>query len=387
MTRLRLAFLGDAGSPHLRRWLDAFVRRGHAVALLEPAGDIGTGTTAQPDAGKGTDAEALPAGVERLAFRGLPPGLSLPDAWATWRDLRRVLAEWRPDVVHAHYARRPAWHAWLSGHRPYVVTVWGSDVLLAGAMTRIGRAATGMALRHAALVTAGTRQLAAAAIGLGAPPERVREAQFGIDMQRFRPGSVPGALRSELGLGSERVIVSPRVLAPLYRHEVVIAALAQLPDDVVVLSSAMHADPVERARLQALAAKLGVGSRWRILPTMDADRMAMLYRLADVVVSVPESDAMPQSVMEAMATGRPAVVSDLPGPRDWLADLAPDLLVPVGDPNATAAALRAALALLPDARQALAGELRARIVERADARASMDLVDRWYHELAGASSA
>jgi glycosyltransferase involved in cell wall biosynthesis len=128
--------------------------------------------------------------------------------------------------------------------------------------------------------------------------------------------------------------------------------------------------------------QLGVARRWRILPAMDADGMADLYRLADAVVSVPESDAMPQSVMEAMASGTPSVVSDLPDPRAWLGDLTPELVVPVGDAAATAAALQRALALPDGERRALGERLRERVVERADAKRSMDEVEAWYHELA-----
>jgi glycosyltransferase involved in cell wall biosynthesis len=83
-----------------------------------------------------------------------------------------------------------------------------------------------------------------------------------------------------------------------------------------------------------------------------------------------------------MASGTPAVVSDLPDARDWLDDLTPELIVPVGDASATAAALRLALAHAPDARRALGDRLRQRIIERADARRSMDRVESWYRDLA-----
>ena len=367
MTPLRLAFLGDSSSVHVRRWLGAFASRGYAVALLEPI--------ASPSLTE------MPAGVECLQFRALPDRLSPAAILATRSDLRRLLAQWRPDVLHAHYARRPAWHAWLSGWRPYLVTVWGSDVLVTGPMTRVGRLATRFALRDAALVTAATRQLASAATALGARRERLREAEFGVDTTRFRPGPANGVVREALDIGSARVVLSPRVLAPIYRHEVVIEALPVLPDDVIVLSTAMLADPAERARLEGRAASLGVLDRWRILPPVDDTEMAELYRLAEAVVSVPESDAMPQTVLEAMASGTPAVVSDLPGPREWLADLTPELIVPVGDATATAAALQVALSRGESERVALGGRLRDRVIDRADARRSMDLVETWYHEL------
>jgi len=90
---------------------------------------------------------------------------------------------------------------------------------------------------------------------------------------------------------------------------------------------------------------------------------------------------MPQSVMEAMASGRPAVVSDLPDARDWLADLTPELLVPVGDSQATAAALQAALAQPPATKLELGTRLRQRVVDRADAETALDQVEAMYREL------
>jgi hypothetical protein len=143
VTSLRLAFLGDPGSVHLHRWLAAFVERGHAVCLLVPRG------------GDSADAGGLP-GVEVRLFRSVQDDRSPGGLWRARADLRRELGAWGADVLHAHYARSPAWHAWLSGRRPYVVTVWGSEVLRADAMPRLGRLFTRLALRDAALVTAST---------------------------------------------------------------------------------------------------------------------------------------------------------------------------------------------------------------------------------------
>src|SRR5206468_7845381 len=114
----------------------------------------------------------VPAGIELHPFRGLPgSGITVAAIRRTRADLRRALAEIRPDVLHAHYARRPAWHAWLSGQRPYVVTVWGSDVLVTERMTPLGRVATRLALRSATVVTAAAETTASAAVALGARPD------------------------------------------------------------------------------------------------------------------------------------------------------------------------------------------------------------------------
>jgi glycosyltransferase involved in cell wall biosynthesis len=97
---------------------------------------------------------------------------------------------------------------------------------------------------------------------------------------------------------------------------------------------------------------------------------------------VPESDAGPVTLVEALAVGRPVVCSDLPPVREWLAELDPESLVPVGDVGATAAALQRALALPAERLRETAERGRAEVLARADERQTMDEMDRRYRALA-----
>ena len=100
----------------------------------------------------------------------------------------------------------------------------------------------------------------------------------------------------------------------------------------------------------------------------DDDAIAELYRRATVAVSVPSSDGMPQSVLEAMACGAVPVLSDLPSLREWVSDGREAFFVPIGDSTALSQAI---VRLLDDpvllARLRSAGQERVR--EQADSRA------------------
>ena len=75
----------------------------------------------------------------------------------------------------------------------------------------------------------------------------------------------------------------------------------------------------------------GLGDRLVVVPTIAHDDDARLHRLADVVVSVPLSDSISVSASSRRwPAGRPVVATDLPSPREWLADVGRGLLVPVG---------------------------------------------------------
>jgi glycosyltransferase involved in cell wall biosynthesis len=366
---LSIAFLGDPGSVHLRRWAGHFAARGHAIAILVPDRTI--------------VAPGLPDGVTVHRFHAGPRGRARPlGAVVVARSLRRTLRRLDPDVLHVHHLTTHGWRAWLSGFRPYIVTVWGSDVLLAPHESPKARLLARIGLRGAALVTGGSHHLVSAAIAAGARPSRTRYVHFGVDIERFSVRPAPAALRSRLGLEGRRVVFSPRTIGRLYRQDVVLEASARLPDDVVLMMTRHLAKPAELAMIEARAAELGLGRRLVLLPSVPHAEMPDHYALADVVVSVPASDGGPNTVVEALASGRPIVASDLPPNREWLADLDPEALVPVGDVDATETALRRILERPDEERTERAAEARRRVEATADQRRTMAEMERLYRQVA-----
>lgn len=366
---LRIAFLGDPGSPHTRRWIDFFLGRGHEIHVLTAA-----------------HAAITVAPHPRLRVETLTtwPTVRIRGVGAliTALSLRRALARIRPDVLHAHFLTRYGFVAWLSGFHPYAVTVWGSDVLLVLPASRWRQRIARRTLRAAELVTGGSRYMLRAAVAAGARPERTRLIQFGVDTDRFRPGPDPVGLRARLGLNGQRVVLSNRTIAPNYRQDIVLEAVARLPADVTVVMTRHAARADELAAIERRAAELGIADRVRVIESVDDTDMPDLYRLADVVVSVPASDGGPVSLLEALAVGRPIVATDLPPVREWLAELDPDSLVPVGDAPATATAVEAVLQRTVADGAARAERGRAAVVERADYVRSMTRMQSLYRELA-----
>ncbi len=112
--------------------------------------------------------------------------------------------------------------------------------------------------------------------------------------------------------------------------------------------------------------------------------MPALYARADIALNPSTVDNMPNSVLEAFASGVPVVSTNAGGVPDMLIDGESGLLVPVGDAQAMAAA---ALRVLEDrtlARRLVAGGLR-----EAQKYAWPEVRGRWlaaYHRLADAGA-
>jgi glycosyltransferase involved in cell wall biosynthesis len=367
---LHLAYLADPTSVHTQRWLGFFAARGHRVSLL-----VGMNDPADDSLDPRVEVHRYPRfGPRRVPFLSSLQGRG---------SLRRLLAQLRPDVLHAHYLSRYGWQARLSGFHPYVVTPWGSDLLVTPRRSLRARAWARATLRGADLVTAHSQQLREVAVAMGARPERIERVEFGVDTAALAPGEPDAERLAALGLHGRRLVFSPRAARPNYRQDLVIAALAHLPQDVAVVIPGRNGDASVLEQLQASAAALGAGERVHVLPDIEPTLMLDLYRAAAVVVSVPDSDGLPVTLLEAMACGTPAVASDLPGPREALGPEGSRFVVPRGDAAALADAVNAVLSMPAADREALGAALRARAVAEFDATRSMLRMESLYRGLGG----
>lgn len=366
---MRILVAGWVNSPHVTGWAAMVAELGHEVALV---GHRAPGwPAAEPPSGL--------AAYEELRLGGAPLLKSL----ALGRDLRRGIARLRPELVHAHWLPEYGWLAARADVHPLVCSAWGSDVLGAG---RLGRRRSAAAIRGADLVLADSAVLAQAARALAPRGAPVEVFHPGVDLGGFRPGD-RGAARRALGWPADEVpiVLSPRAASPLYNQPTVIAAVARLrerwPGIRLVIK---HPGDSLPAAVRATIEEAGMAGSVDVVGNVEAPMMPLLYQAANVVVSVPSSDSSPATAWEALACGRPLVVSDLPWAQAELHHGVDAWVVPI-----EAGALADALgAILGDA--AMSVELAAggrRLAEATmDRRAKMAELDRRYRAL-GATAA
>ena len=110
--------------------------------------------------------------------------------------------------------------------------------------------------------------------------------------------------------------------------------------------------------------------------------MADVYVVADVFCLPSWWEAMPMSVLEAMAAGLPVVASAVGDVPRAVEDGVTGRLLPPRRPDLLAAALAELLAA-PDARRRMGRKARRRVSELFDFRHSAEALDRLYVELRG----
>jgi glycosyltransferase involved in cell wall biosynthesis len=317
------------------------------------------------------------------------PGLPKLIQLANVVSLRRALSSFRPHVLHAHYVRIYGWIAALSFFNPLVLTVWGGDILEdQGAFSDfLGKKLTPFALRRADLVTAHSTFLREQVMRLGKEGDRVSMVGCpGVDRRLFKPGLDTTPLRQELGLGEGHLVLCTRLMGSLYNTETVLRAiplvLKEVPGTKFLFSEYMSHPPYVDT-MKALARELSLEASVVFLEKISHERMPLFLNLATVFVSIPDSDGMPQSLLEAMSCGTVPVVSNLPQYAGLVAAETNALLAPPKDPTALA---RAVVRLLSDSslRERLSRACVNTSAECGDYETEMQKMEKLYYGLVSA---
>jgi len=328
---MRLCFIADANSIHTRRWIAPFVERGDTVYLLSY-----------------TPIRQRLAGVESVDLTRFTDVRKIRWAYSGWW-IRRFVRQVEPDILHAHQIQAAGWLGAMANRRPFVVSAWGSDLLIEPHRSALRRLLVKLVLRQCDRLTVPSRLMYDAATSLGFPNQRLHLIPWGIDTDIFR--SMPDdrmATRIQLGIASNaKVVFCPRAVGRLYNLDILMeaigAALASIGGLRLVLLR-FNPDPDYLAELETMIAAYDLEEVVLWLPHQEsASDMARLYRMADVVVSIPSSEGYGFTVYEAMAAGCPTVISDLPVFQEELVNGLHTIKVPVRDVAQTSCALASLL--------------------------------------------
>jgi len=331
---------------------------------------------------------ASPSGfAESLALEGVPV-VSLgmregaPDPRAFFR-LASALESLRPQILHSHM-----FHANLLARiirplcpLPVVISTLHSaaesrrrdgsgstctrDWLyratdpLADAVVAVSRAAADRHISCRAARAEKTRVI----------PNAVHTAVFRPDAQRRQ------RMRRELDLRSEFVWLAAGRLIWKKDYPSLLRALAAAGENHLLVAGA---GPQE-TELKALTSELGLNARVRFLGQVED--MPGLMNAADAFVMSSLVEGLPVALLEAAASGLPAVVADAGGVREILGADRTAYVTPPGDWSALAAAMARMAALPAEARTAMSSSLRAVAVNRFDFGVVVSAWEAAYREL------
>ncbi|MHC4134516.1 MAG: glycosyltransferase [Planctomycetota bacterium] len=310
----------------IRERIKAVVARGVEVRVIAPVPYVPPGPVparyrrirATPEAD-----EVDGVSVRYPRYLVIPKAGTRFQAWAYARGLRDVLRSeiegFRPDILDAHYLYPDACGVARAAREfdvPYACTARGSDVHVLGCVPSVHRQIRA-ALAGAAAVIAVSRALATAMRDLKLCDGPIEVVANGVDRSRFHPRPRAEA-RKALDLdGAGRFVVCVGHLAPVYRQELLLRALAHA-DAPADLSVRFLGEGADRARLEALALALGVRGRVVFEGTVPHERIPLWFAASNGSVQLNRSAGSPNAVLESVACGLPVLASAIPAMREAL---------------------------------------------------------------------
>lgn len=319
----RIIYFTRDYTTHDHRFLSALRRTEHKVYYLQ-----------LERRGPSPEDRPLPPEIERIPWAGGQKPVSWRDGYNLLRDLRRVIRRIKPDLIQAGPLQRSAFLVALSGFRPLVSMSWGYDLLVDARRNALWRWSTRYTLKRSAVMVGDCDTIRRLGVAYGMPDERIVTFPWGVDLQHFSPKPA-----TNLPSPATFNLLSTRGWEPIYGVEVIARAFAkaarQCPDlRLVMLGNGSQASLLRQIFLQAQ-----VEERVLFPGQVSQDDLPRYYRMADLYLSASHSDGTSISLLEAMACGRPALVSDIPGNREWVQPGVNGWLFPDGDEKALAAAI------------------------------------------------
>ncbi|GGC89995.1 glycosyltransferase WbuB [Tersicoccus solisilvae] len=346
-----------------------YAQRSHSILLaqrdhgLDPLAVTRLGYPVQVGRVLARDADV----VDGITYRRLLPARLAP----TGRDRLQQQAEllldvgrrFRPSVVHgttdftngivARAVARSLGVPFVYEVRGQLADTWASTrpaEARASERYRLFQAREADLMRSADLVVTLGRAMRDPILAAGVPEDRIVLTPNAVGEAYLAPPLTPAAARERLGLPDDGPIVG--TVSSLVDYEglddLVHAVALLAPSHPTVRLMIVGSGAAEPA-LRRAAEAAGIGDRAIFTGRVPRERAALYHQALDVFV-VPRKDravtrvVTPLKPVEALASARPVVASDLPALREIVEDGVTGRLVPPEDPDALAGGLAALLA-------------------------------------------
>lgn len=321
---MKVAILSGASSIHTIRWANGLQAAGHEVHVIsqhEPCDSLNEGIT-----------------LHQFPSRGIFGYFTMVPS------VRKLLNEIKPDVVNAHYASGYATTARLVGHRPWLLSVWGSDVYDFPYQSPFHHWLVRKNILAADAVASTSHCMAKQTRAIAPQVGEIAITPFGVDMSAYQTFSPTAQVQAGCW-----VIGTVKSMAEKYGIDTLINAFALLYRKLLLVDAReaeklklrLVGDGPQLSELKQLTVKLGVADRVEFTGRVPHTHVAKELAGLDIYVALSrlDSESFGVAIIEAGAAGRPVVVSDAGGLPEVTVHGVTGLVVPRENPQAAADAI------------------------------------------------
>lgn len=248
--------------------------------------------------------------------------------------IKKIIREFKPDLLHSHYASSYGLLGALSGFSPFLLSVWGGDVFTYPHKSFIHKLALEYTLKRADKILSTSHIMAKETKQY--TNKEIIVTPFGIDLDKFKPIEVNNLFNK-----GDIVIGTVKTLEEIYGIEYLIKAFKIVVDKYSHLSLKLlivGGGSLER-ELQELTKDLHTDDKTIFTGKVPFVDVPKYHNMLSVFVSVSNSESFGVAIIEASACAKPVVVSNVGGLPEVVEDGVSGFVVPPRDEIETAKAI------------------------------------------------
>jgi glycosyltransferase involved in cell wall biosynthesis len=314
---MKIIYFSKNYTPHDYRFLSSLSKTKHEIFFLQLEA-----TTRQ------TEDRPVPANVQQILWAGGRSEFRWRDVPRLTLDLRRLTMEIKPDLIHAGPIQNCAFLVALSGFRHLLAMSWGYDLVMDADKSWWMRQVTSYTLRRSAFFTSDANVTQNKAVAFGMNPDHTVVFPWGVDLEHFGLRKEERGKRKSPVKNRKSKIVNPksvtlfcsRTWEPIYGVDVLAKAFVKAagvnPDvNLILLGGGSQGTNIRRILMNG-----GVMERVHFGGQVGQRELPRWYHMADMYISPSHVDGSSVSLLEAMASGLPCLVSDIAGNKEWIED-------------------------------------------------------------------
>ncbi len=346
---IKIFLLADINSIHTIRWAKALANRKIEIFLL----------------GLGQLNHQEFEGVEHLTVQSLQQlvnykhqALSKVQYLKALPLIKKSIRAFKPDILHAHYATSYGLLGALSGFRPFILSVWGSDVYEFPKTSFLHKQLFRYNLSKADKILS-TSEAMAKETALYTN-KAIEVTPFGIDTNVLKVQKGKSLFKPD-----DIVIGTVKSLEPVYGIDRLIDAFyklvqkhPKLPLKLMIVGSGSLED-----MLKQQVKGLGIQDQTTFISHVPYSEIVDYYNMLNVFVALSRSESFGVSVIEAGACELPVVVSDVGGLPEVVEDQVTGFVVDAEDNQKVESAIEK-LVLNQDLRKQMGNNARQSVLKR-----------------------
>jgi len=363
---MRILLLGDGGSAHIQKWVTSLALKGTEIGLFSLH-------HFNESVYKGFSNVTI---LNNPSFKNSRSVFTKLNYLTNTGVLKKQLALYKPDILHAHYATSYGMLGAKTNFKPYVVSVWGSDVYDFPKISPIHKKLIKRVLAKADIICSTSHCMKHETLKY--TNSNIEVVPFGVDINIFKPlqTNVPG--KKEITIG---IIKS---LEKKYGIDFLIKAfnevLKKYQDKNLKLK--IVGEGSKKEKYVKLCKELHITDKVEFTGKVPHEEVVKFHQQMDIFVclSTLDSESFGVSLVEAMACGKPVIASDVAGFKEVIENDANGILVPKNSFKEAAEAMSFYIEN-PDKAKEKGANARLRVMQHYDWNKNVDLMLSVYQKL------